>query len=177
LLAVEPRFFGGFAQHGGVMQYVRDGETHSTVFKAQLKADWRIKKLYEFLQISPTYLFAHKLRNDQLSDDALLPNDFDTVLQVYDDLGEVWSTGLEQWWLKSAQKFFVPVVEPKPHLVTRLQEQSIRDLSQVDRDHIQAFNDTYNDFGEFWVYPYANQLFPDCAVIAVPLRGDITAAD
>lgn len=157
------------------MQYLTEGETLSTVFKAQLKADWRIKKLYEFMQISPTYLLAHKLRNNQLSDDALVPNDFDTVLQVYDDLGEVWATGVEQWWLKGAQKFFVPVVKPQPHLVTRLEEQSIRDLSQVDVDHVRAFNDTYNDLGDYWVKPYANQLFPDCAVIAVPLRGDATS--
>lgn len=154
------------------MQYLIEGESQTTVFKAQLDADWRIKKLFQFLQISPTYHLAHQLRTKKADDKHLFPNDFDTVLQVYDDLGDVWNLSLERWWTQNAQQFFKPVVKPEPTLVAKLDELSIRDLTQIDLDHTRAFNETYDELGRFWSQQYANQLFPDCAIIAVPLRGD-----
>lgn len=157
------------------MIYLQDGETQSTIFKAQLAANWRIQKLYEFLQISPTYRKAslfHTNKHPELGD---IPNDFDTVCEVYSDLGDVWEKNLEEWWLKTASPYFDPIVEPTPKLVSQMPELAIRDLTQIDKHHLDEFNRTSKLLGEYWVLDYARQLFPNCALVAVPLRGEPTA--
>jgi hypothetical protein len=155
--------------------YLQDGDTQSTILTAQLSADWRIQKLFEFLQISPTYRKAHLLGTAEHEKIGDLPNDFETVESVYADLGEVWNTSLEDWWIRKASRYFAPAIEPQPGLVSKVQELSIRDLSQQDIQHIEQFNRTYEEWGRYWVGDHANQLFPDCALIAVPLRGDASA--
>lgn len=56
----------------------------------------------EFLTISPSYELARRYRAGVLSDDerARLPEDFEDVLAVYDDLGDVQRQHFQSWWLE-----------------------------------------------------------------------------
>ncbi len=56
---------------------------------------------FEYLAISPSYELARKLRSNELSDSekAQLPKDFSSVLEVYDDLGDVRQQRFKTWWL------------------------------------------------------------------------------
>lgn len=154
------------------MIYLQSGAKYSTIFQAQLKENWRILKLYEFLQISPTCLMAHLQSNTGKAD---TPNDFNTVCNVYKDLGDVWTIDAETWWIRRASQYFSPIIKPRPSLVSELDELSIRSLSEADIQHIKAHDKATHDLSHFWVYDYAQQLFPDCALIAVPLRGDASS--
>lgn len=63
---------------------------------------------FEYLALSPSYELARKFRAGQLTDadKAKLPVDFDTVLAVYDDLGDVQAVLFETWWLETAIPLF-----------------------------------------------------------------------
>ncbi len=50
---------------------------------------WAADLWFTFLQISPSYELARKYRAGELTGAEALPADFDTVLAVYDDLGDV----------------------------------------------------------------------------------------
>jgi len=79
---------------------IREGDRWIT-FGAMMKvAAW-----FEFLCFSPSYDLARRYRVGELSPDASLPRDFDTVLAVYDDLGDV-SCGMADWWLGGAYRQF-----------------------------------------------------------------------
>ena len=56
----------------------------------------------EFLAISPSYELARRFRAGVLTEDerACLPEDFKTVLAVYDDLGDVQRQHFQSWWLE-----------------------------------------------------------------------------
>lgn len=55
---------------------------------------------FEYLALSPSYELARQFRASKLSDDELdaLPNDFDHVLGVFDDFGEVQRQEFLPWW-------------------------------------------------------------------------------
>ena len=55
---------------------------------------------FEFLADSPSYELARKYRTSSLSpqDEHQLPADFDQVLSVYDDFGDVQRQQFTQWW-------------------------------------------------------------------------------
>lgn len=55
---------------------------------------------FEFLADSPSYELARKYRTSSLSpqDEQQLPADFDQVLSVYDDFGDVQRQQFTQWW-------------------------------------------------------------------------------
>lgn len=63
---------------------------------------------FEYLALSPSYELARKFRAGVLTDadKAKLPADFDTVLAVYDDLGDVQGLPFEKWWLETAIPLF-----------------------------------------------------------------------
>lgn len=50
---------------------------------------WAADLWFKFLQFSPSYELARKCRAGELTDGETLPADFDAVLAVYDDLGDV----------------------------------------------------------------------------------------
>lgn len=72
---------------------------------------------FEYLKLSPSYELARKMRADELSDTeaAVLPADFDTVLAVYDDLGDVQPVSFDRWWLETAIPLF-GYQGDKPHV-------------------------------------------------------------
>lgn len=63
---------------------------------------------FEYLAISESYELAHKQRTGTLTDadHARLPADFDRVLAVYDDLGDVQRALFKSWWADRAIQHF-----------------------------------------------------------------------
>ena len=59
---------------------------------------------FEFLAMSPSYELARRYHSDQWSDEdeAKRPPDFDRVLEVYADLGDVQRELFRDWWLNRA---------------------------------------------------------------------------
>ena len=55
---------------------------------------------FEYLALSPSYQLAHLERTNRLpkSQHADLPKDFDRVLEVYDDFGDVQRVLFHTWW-------------------------------------------------------------------------------
>lgn len=73
---------------------------------------------FEFLAVSPSYQLARRYRlGKSVSEDAL-PADFDQVLRVYDDLGDVQRALFHPWWRTVALKQFGFVGSPP--VVTRI---------------------------------------------------------
>lgn len=66
------------------------------------------KLWFEFLLFSPSYELARKCRTDTLdaADRRRLPDDFETVLAVYDDLGDVQRITFDDWWFATGIRFF-----------------------------------------------------------------------
>ena len=62
----------------------------------------------EFLAVSPSYELARRYRAGKLNGDehAELPADFDKVLAVYDDLGNVQRIEFRDWWRERGLKHF-----------------------------------------------------------------------
>jgi hypothetical protein len=61
---------------------------------------------FEFLAISPSYELARRYRSGEQLEDTLLPGDFDKVLSVYDDLGDVQKSLFSLWWKAVGLKHF-----------------------------------------------------------------------
>ncbi len=62
----------------------------------------------EYLAVSPSYELARRCRAGTLTaeDEQRLPADFDAVLAVYDDLGDVQRISFDDWWRARGLKFF-----------------------------------------------------------------------
>ena len=62
----------------------------------------------EYLAVSPSYELARKFRAGTLTpeDEGRLPADFDAVLAVYDDLGDVQRISFDDWWRGRGLKHF-----------------------------------------------------------------------
>lgn len=86
-------------------QVIGSGEGDSTAEGA-----WSTKKKFyalwqEFLAISPSYELARRYRAGELTDETL-PEDFETVLAVYDDLGNVQRIDFDDWWRERGLRVF-----------------------------------------------------------------------
>ena len=65
---------------------------------------------FQMLRLSPSYELARRFRaeNGNLStqDQARLPEDFDLVLAVYDDFGDLNRSHFSDWWLDCGLQLF-----------------------------------------------------------------------
>ena len=61
---------------------------------------------FEYLAISPSYELARRHRGGEKVDPSQLPTDFDHVLSVYDDLGDVQAALFRLWWKDVGLKHF-----------------------------------------------------------------------
>lgn len=61
---------------------------------------------FEYLAISPSYELARRHRAGENLSPSQLPADFDTVLSVYDDLGDVQQALFRLWWKDVGLKHF-----------------------------------------------------------------------
>ena len=112
----------------------------------------------EYLAISPSYELARRYRMGSLTDEQLqiLPADFDTVVSVYDDLGDVQRTDFRDWWQGRAMTVFGHEgVKPRVRRVDTLTTK--RNKRAAER--VQAFVD-----GE-----WQEQAQPNTAMVSIPL--------
>lgn len=61
---------------------------------------------FEYLSLSPSYELARKVRAGKVVDEGALPADFDHVLSVFDDLGDVQKALFRLWWKDVGLKHF-----------------------------------------------------------------------
>ena len=102
---------------------------------------------FEYLAISPSYELARRHRAGQAIPSDLLPADFDAVLSVYDDLGDVQQALFRLWWKDVGLKHFG--YQGSPPSVTRVayathHPKHIPDLSA---DVAQYFDEDWVDQG------------------------------
>ena len=118
---------------------------------------------FELLALSPSYELARRYRqqNGKLSaaDKARLPADFDTVLKVYDDFGDVQQLFFKQWWLQRGLKLLGSQGDrPETELLFKASAQEPLNDEKLLR--------TRQYFSRAW--KEAHQ--PDVMVVAVPLN-------
>ena len=89
----------------------KSANSHSTDFRRD--GLWATKVGFyllwmEYLAISPSYELARRYRNNDLSapELAMLPQDFERVLEVYDDLGGIQRQVFRTWWQERAMQVF-----------------------------------------------------------------------
>ena len=112
----------------------------------------------EYLAISPSYELARRYRNHTLTKDEHqnLPDDFDTVLGVCDDLGDVQRIEFSDWWKDKAIRVFG--YEGSKPRVQRIDTLTTRHNQQL-AEPVQAFVD-----GE-----WQQQAQPNTALVSIPL--------
>ncbi|EQB13173.1 hypothetical protein [Sphingobium lactosutens] len=87
------------------MKFTRNSVIERGGRKLKLAGIGRAAYWYGALQVSPSYELARLERAGELPADAILPADFDAVLAVYDDLGDV-KLDIEEWTNEYAFKAF-----------------------------------------------------------------------
>jgi hypothetical protein len=100
---------------------------------------------YELLMLSPSYQLArrYRLSDGRLSDkdQARLPADFDRVLAVYDDFGDVNQSFFRLWWLESGLDLMGSLGKPpKVKALAKIQKDSadIKPVTQAIGQHLQG---------------------------------------
>lgn len=125
---------------------------------------WRwVKDIYryvfwfEYLAFSPSYELARRYRAGASLDDTTLPDDFDDVLAVYDDLGDVQHILFRQWWRKiGLRNFGFDCEKPKAWLVG------------VTGDGIQPDPDLTDELGYFFEEEWLDYGQQETMILAVP---------
>lgn len=94
---------------------------------------------FEYLAISPSYELAQRYRTGALTEaeQAQLPKDFDRVLEVYDDLGDVQRILFDTWWSETAVHYF-GTLGSKPK-VQRLATLRPKKKTDVAADRLDQF--------------------------------------
>lgn len=125
--------------------------------------DWRYRAIYEFLQISPSYLAAHELATTGQAHLNVLPSDFGKVQATYARLGSVWQTSFYEWWFKRAQYEFNRTTEPALDIVGQLnsgERLSAADAMELNRRLLTSLSIKRDLDG-----------LPGTIVVTIPLRG------
>ena len=118
---------------------------------------------FELLKLSPSYELAKRYRASKgklsTSDHTRLPEDFERVLAVYDDFGDLQTQHFRPWWLKTGIRLFgSPGAMPKTQLLFKAGKGD--GLTEEKLEAVSGY------FKGFWLE--ANQ--PDVMLIAVPLN-------
>lgn len=124
---------------------------------------------FEFLKLSPSYELARRYREKKgrlsAKDKARLPADFDQVLKVFDDFGDVQRTFFKPWLLGQGLPLFgVPGDKPRTKTIVKL----------ADRTDQRARAEL--EFSKYLFIDWESQGKPDVLVIAVPIHQKLTAA-
>ena len=100
----------------------------------ELPQDLRYVMWSQYLRISPSYQLAHRYWCNEITQDQI-PNgmdDFDRVLEIYEDFGDVFNASPVEWWDTNAPRLFAPQISGvnwKFHGVMQLGESvSVEDL-------------------------------------------------
>lgn len=101
----------------------------------------RVAEWFEFLRFSPSYELARRHRAGELSPGASLPRDFDTVLAVYDDLGDV-TLGMNDWLEAGAGSQFGHGGRTPDVMALGSMSSEDADESQTIADNLQRYRQT-----------------------------------
>lgn len=86
----------------------------------------------QYLRLSPSYELARKCRSGELAGTEALPADFDAVLAVYDDLGDVLVPRFLDWWRAvGIQHFGFTGEKPSPAFIGTIQHGGDNDVSDA----------------------------------------------
>lgn len=124
------------------------------------EGEWATKRPFymlwlEFLRVSPSYELARRYRMGELQDEAL-PEDFDTVLAVYDDLGDVRYIGFQDWWRERGLRVFGYIGQrPNMKRIDTLSHKRYRKASE----RVQAYIDA----------EWTRQGQPNAMLVSIPL--------
>ena len=132
------------------------------------EASWRYEMFFEYLQISPSYLLAHKIAVGEIDRTMTpLPNDFEIVEKTYRDFGPVLFKDFDDWWAETAKYQFglAPDVEAESLAVLQNDEQ---------------LGDKFIEGAEIAVARYLNEVRahmhrPALLIVAMPVYGDRNA--
>jgi len=116
---------------------------------------------YEFLHLSPSYELAHRERTGTLSDTdrARLPADFEAVLSVYDNLGNLHRISFDDWWAaKGIRHFGYQGEHPSVHVMEALLKETDEPLA-----HLTA------KAGEYINGRWADQGRQTCLIVSIPV--------
>lgn len=124
---------------------------------------------FRFLQLSPSYELARRYRERKgrlsATDKARLPADFDQVLKVFDDFGDVQRTFFKPWLLERGLALFGEVgSKPKTQTVFRM------------RDNPGAVERAQRNLQLYFEQNWIPQNRPDIVVVAIPIHQPITQA-
>ncbi len=122
---------------------------------------------FEFLRLSPSYQLARRVRSgERLSakDKERLPADFDRVLEVYDDFGDVQRALFRPWWLKRGLALMGRTGEPP----------SVQQLGVIGAKGTQVSELIQQGISGYLEGAWAKQSKPDALVIAIPLTAERT---
>ena len=119
---------------------------------------------FEFMLLSPSYELARRFRasngNLSPSDQARLPADFDQVLDVFDDFGDLQRSLFRPWLLERGLRLFgAPGAKPQPKLLHRFRdgdEQEVEAASQIIKHYVDS--------------DWKKQNRPEALLLAVPLN-------
>lgn len=102
---------------------------------------------FEYLAVSPSYELARRHRAGERMSSDVLPADFDRVLSVYDDLGDVQQALFRLWWKDVGLKHFGH--QGSPPAVTRVAyaKHDARHIPDVSGDVAQYFDEDWIDQG------------------------------
>lgn len=123
-----------------------------------VKDIYRYVYWFEYLALSPSYELARRHRAGADLDGRALPDDFDEVLAVYDDLGDVQHTLFRHWWRNvGLRNFGFSCEKPKVWLVGKT------------GDGIDPDPDLVNELGYFFEEEWLDYGEQETMILAVPV--------
>src|SRR6056297_185494 len=112
----------------------------------------------EYLAVSPSYELARRYRAGELTDaeQAKLPADFEDVLAVYDDLGDVQRVSFLDWWSECGLSVFgYEGAKPRVQRIDTLRSKRHRRAAE----RVQSFiEDDWTEQGQ-----------PNAILVSIPL--------
>lgn len=115
---------------------------------------------FEYLRLSPSYELARRHRAGKLSalDKQRLPKDFDLVLRVFDDFGNLQQQLFKPWWINTGLALMgTPTKRPSAKSISKL---TINKEKQNVLENVEKF--ICNDWAEIGQ--------PDTLLLAIPLN-------
>lgn len=119
------------------------------------------KLWFEFLVLSPSYELARKDRTGTLTagDQGRIPSDFDDVLAVYEDLGDVQRVCFDEWWIDKGFRFFG----------YRGQKPRLGPIGVLVREYADPLNTLMVSTDAYLKGRWREQGQPPSAVVSIPL--------
>ena len=117
---------------------------------------------FQFLRLSPSYQLAHRVRTGARlspSEKKALPKDFDRVLEVYDDFGDVQRALFRFWWLERGLRLMGSPGEPP----------AVREIATFGVNSTDPSEDVRTAFTLHVQGAWVKQGKPDSLVISIPL--------